>query len=120
MTSAGQPGSDAPESPDPGAEVAALEEVEPDRLLEGEDEATPHLDDALHWVKVYVELLDFKRTILATTERKVGTMDPDASAEVQKTDLKALHAEALRFERRLVYWRGRVAELQEAAGDRTD
>ena len=52
-----------------------------------------------------MELLEFKRTILATTERKVGTMDPDASVEVQKTDLKALHAEALRFERRLVYWR---------------
>ena len=45
-------------------------------------------------------------------------MEVDASIEVQKTDLKALHAEALRFERRLVYWRGRIAELHEKA-DRT-
>jgi len=95
-----------------GAEKAALEEVEPDRLLDGEDEKTRHLDDAEHWVKVYKELLEFKRSVLATTEEHVGTMDPDASAEVQQTDLKALHAEALRFERRLVYWRSRIAALQ--------
>ena len=104
------------QKPDPGAEVAALEQVEPDRLLEGEDENTQHLDDAEHWVKVYRELLEFKRSVLATTEEHVGTMDPDASVEVQKTDLKALHAEALRFERRLVYWRGRLVEMQEKAG----
>ncbi len=96
-------------------EKAALEQVEPDRLLEGEDENTQHLDDAEHWIKVYAELLEFKRSVLATTEEHVGTMDVDASLEVQKTDLQALHAEALRFERRLVYWRGRVSELREKA-----
>jgi len=100
------------EQPENGDEKAALEQVEPDRLLAGEDEDTQHLDDAEHWVKVYVELLEFKRSVLATTEKHVGTMEPDASAEVQRTDLRALHAEALRFERRLVYWRGRVKALQ--------
>lgn len=110
------PEDDASGTPDPDAEVAALEQVEPDRLLAGEDEDTQHLDDAVHWVKVYVELLEFKRSVLATTEKHVGTMDADAGAEVQKTDLKALHAEALRFERRLVYWRGRVAALQGERG----
>ncbi len=93
-------------------ERAALEQVEPDRLLAGEDEGTRHLDDAMHWVKVYSELLEFKRSVLATTEEHVVTMDADASVEVQQTDLKALHAEALRFERRLVYWRTRTAALQ--------
>jgi hypothetical protein len=102
----------ASEKPENGDEEAALEQVEPDRLLAGEDEHTEHLDDAEHWVKVYVELLEFKRSVLATTEEHVGTMEPDASAEVQRTDLKALHAEALRFERRLVYWRGRVKALE--------
>ena len=98
------------------AKEAAIEQVEPDRLLAGEDEGTQHLDDAVHWVKVYVELLEFKRSVLATTEKHVGTMDPDASTEVQRTDLKALHAEAMRFERRLVYWRGRVKAMQDQAG----
>ena len=105
-----------PDKPAPDAEVAALEQVQPDRLLEGEDERTQHVDDAVHWLKVYMELLEFKRSVLATAERHVGKMDPDAGAEVQKTDLKALHAETLRFERRLVYWRGRVAALQDQAG----
>lgn len=95
---------------------AAIEQVEPDRLLAGEDEHTQHLDDAVHWVKVYVELLEFKRSLLAVTEKQVGDMDPDAGAEVRRTDLKALHAEALRFERRLGYWRGRVSALQDQAG----
>jgi hypothetical protein len=93
------------------AEQAALEQVQPDRLLAGEDSGTVHLDDAIHWVKVYSELLEFKRSVLATTEKHVVTMDPDAGTEVQQTDLKALHAEAMRFERRLVYWRTRTAAL---------
>jgi hypothetical protein len=78
-------------------EKAAIEQVEPNRLLAGEDEGTPQVDDAVHWVKVYLELLEFKRSVLVTTEEHVGTMDPDAGVEVQKTDLKALHAEAIRF-----------------------
>jgi hypothetical protein len=108
-----------PEKPAPDTEAAALEQVQPDRLLEGEDERTQHLDDAVHWVKVYMELLEFKRSVLATAEEHVGTMDPDAGAEVQKTDLKALHAETLRFERRLVFWRERIAALQDQAGRST-
>ncbi len=96
-------------------EKAALEQVEPDRLLAGEDEATRHLDDAVHWVKVYSELLEFKRAVLATTEEHVASMDPDAGIEVQKTDLKALHAEALRFERRLIFWKTRTVALEGGA-----
>src|ERR1700730_19269582 len=106
------PPDDVSEHTKAGNEQAALEQVEPDRLLEGEDEDSQHLDDAEHWVKVYKELLEFKRSVLATTEEHVGTMEPDASVEVQKTDLKALHAEALRFERRLVFWRSRIATMQ--------
>jgi hypothetical protein len=108
--------SDSTETSQSEDEKAALEQVEPDRLLAGEDEATRHVDDAIHWVKVYSELLEFKRSVLATTQRHVVTMDSDASAEVQQTDLKALHAEALRFERRLVYWRSRIATLQAQSG----
>lgn len=99
-----------------GAEQAALEEVAPDRLLAGEEEDTRHLDDAVHWIKVYTELLEFKRSVLATTEESVETMDPDASREITETDLKTLLAEALRFERRLTFWRARAAELQGESG----
>ena len=98
------------------AEQAALEEVEPDRLLAGEEQDTRHAEDAVHWIKVYTELLEFKRSVLATTEESVETMDPDASREVTETDLKALLAEALRFERRLTFWRARATELQGEPG----
>ena len=50
-------------TPVPGeveAQNAALDAVEPERLLDGEDEQTTYADDAIHWTKVYRELLDFK------------------------------------------------------------
>ena len=35
------------------AQHAALDAVEPERLLDGEDEQTTYVDDAVHWTKVY-------------------------------------------------------------------
>lgn len=91
---------------------AALDAVQPERLLEGEDEHTSYVDDAIHWTKVYTELLDFKRNLLMMAEQRVKSMDTDASSEVKETDLKVLRAEAERFERRLSFWRGRSSELR--------
>jgi hypothetical protein len=104
---------DAPEPHE--ARQAALDAVEPERLLEGEDEGTAYLDDAVHWAKVYVELLDFKRNLLAVAEHHVDVMHDDAGIEVEETDLKVLKAEAARFERRLDFWQERIAAL-EASG----
>jgi hypothetical protein len=100
------------------AQAAALDAVEPERLLEGEDEHTAYVDDAIHWTKVYAELLDFKRSLLTLAEQRVPAMDDDASSEVQETDLKVLKAEAVRFERRLEFWHDRVRAL--GAGSVTD
>lgn len=93
------------------AQNAALDAVEPERLLEGEDEGTTYLDDALHWTKVYTELLDFKRGLLTVAEQKVTSLDGDAETEVKETDLKVLTAEAARFERRLAFWEARTDQL---------
>ena len=101
-------------APAPGhaeAVDAALDAVEPERLLEGEDEHTAYVDDAIHWTKVYTELLDFKRNLLTVAEQRVKSMEADASSEVKETDLKVLRAEADRFERRLSFWRDRSSEL---------
>ena len=49
-------------------ERAALEQVEPTGSSTARTRARHHLDDAEHWVKVYMELLEFKRSVLATTE----------------------------------------------------
>jgi len=97
------------------ARSAALDAVEPERLLEGEDEDTAYVDDAVHWTKVYTELLDFKRSLLTLAEQRVPSMDDDAGLEVKETDLKVLKAEASRFERRLEFWQGRIRELEAGA-----
>jgi hypothetical protein len=105
--------SDGP-PPKPGeATNAALDAVEPDRLLPGEDERTPHMDDALHWMKVYSELLDFKRRLLLVTDERLVAMGDAARAEVEGTDLKVLQAEADRLERRFDFWTAHAASLRE-------
>ncbi len=110
-------GSDLPEPPPPReARKAALDAVEPERLLEGEDENTAYLDDAMHWAKVYLELLDFKRDLLSVAEERMEEMHDDAGSEVEETDLKVLTAEAARFERRLEFWQERIAALQASSG----
>jgi hypothetical protein len=101
-------------TPVPGhqeAREAALDAVQPQRLLEGEDEHTAYIDDAIHWTKVYAELLEFKRSLLGVAEERVPSMDDDASSEVKETDLKVLKAEAVRFEERLAFWQDRVHAL---------
>jgi hypothetical protein len=111
-TSGGRP-PDA-EAPDPEeAADSALEAVEPDRLLPGEDERTPHMDDAMHWMKVYSELLDFKRRLLVVTDERLVSMGDAARAEVEETDLKVLQAEADRLERRFDFWTARAAAMRE-------
>ncbi|MEA2637452.1 MAG: hypothetical protein QOE18_509 [Chloroflexota bacterium] len=95
------------------ATEAAVESVDGDRLLAGEDEGTPYAADVLHWINVYSELLDFKRYIIGVTEERVPSMGPASAAEVTGTDLKILRTEAERFARRLVYWRGRAAAIDE-------
>jgi hypothetical protein len=92
---------------------AALETVEPERLLPGEDADTPYLDDAQHWLKVYAELVAFKVDILSVTEERIRGMDPDSGAEVAATDFKVLRAEEQRLKRRLAFWRARAATLEQ-------
>lgn len=104
------------EAPAPGeAADAALEAVEPERLLPGEDEGSVHPDDAVHWTKVYSELLSFKRSLLTVAEERITSMYDAARTEVEETDLKILRAEAQRLERRFEFWRARAASLIDRA-----
>jgi hypothetical protein len=105
----GPPDRDAPSAGE--AADAALDAVQPERLLPGEDETSVHMDDAVHWAKVYSELLDFKRSLLTVADAHLEAMARDARAEVEETDLKVLLAEAGRLERRLTFWRTRLAGL---------
>jgi hypothetical protein len=110
------PGESIGAAPSAGeAANAALDAVEPERLLPGEEEDSVHSDDAVHWTKVYFELLDFKRSLLTVAEQRIISMNDAARAEVEETDLKILMAEAQRLERRLEFWRTRSAALTDRA-----
>src|SRR4029077_17997009 len=101
-------------TPVPGhqeARDAALDEVEPDGVLEGEDERTEYVDDAVHWTDVYAELLDFKQSLLDLAERQVGAPQDPPGSQVRDTDRKVLAAEAARFRRRPAFWQRRVEVL---------
>ncbi|MGI8846794.1 MAG: hypothetical protein ACR2GX_00785 [Candidatus Dormibacteria bacterium] len=93
------------------AEKAASEAVDPDRLLDGEDPTSTFADDAVHWKRVYQELLDYKIELLATTRQRVEEMERRAAEEVEKTDLRVIGAEAARLRRRLDFWERRADEL---------
>ncbi|MDQ6742111.1 MAG: hypothetical protein M3Z97_04290 [Candidatus Dormibacteraeota bacterium] len=98
-------------------ERAGEEAADPQRLLPGEDPASPYPDDAQKWVEVYDELLRFKNRLLDVAEETLSDMhDEPARREVVETDRIVLRAEVDRFHKRLSYWQHRLAELQGGRG----
>lgn len=119
------PGGRPGEARDKRAKQAAADSVDParrlpgeegseDKLLPGEDPNAGYKDDLELWIKVYSELLDFKRFMLDGATARVGEMRTAAArTEIETTDLRAARAEAERFARRLAFWRGRLDSLME-------
>ena len=88
--------------------------ADPDRLLPGEDPASPYPDEAPKWGEVYEELLRFKKRLLGVAEETLSELhDKPARREVVDTDRIVLQAEVDRFQRRLSFWQRRLAELQD-------
>jgi hypothetical protein len=88
--------------------------ADPDRLLPGEDPASPYPDDAQKWVEVYDELLRFKNRLLDVAEETLTDLqDKPARKEVVETDRIVLRAEVDRFHKRLSFWQHRLAEFQD-------
>ena len=93
------------------AREAAEKAVDSDRLLEGEDPGSTYLEDALHWVRVYSELLGVKRALVGVSEDRLPDLPTEARHEVATTDLVVLDAVMKRFAERLAFWRERCVEL---------
>jgi hypothetical protein len=93
------------------AEEAAREIGSSDRLLPGEkeSEASAHLEDAVHWMRVYEELFGFKQNLLAVLVEQRDSVDPDGLDEVENDEI-VLTREADRLSSRLEFWRGEVAK----------
>jgi hypothetical protein len=93
---------------------AAEKAMDGDRLLPGEDPASQYLDDALHWLSVYTELLQAKAAMQeALNERLSQTTEAVAREEIGGTDVVILEREMRRFQDRIDFWRGRIKELKE-------
>jgi hypothetical protein len=92
--------------------TGATVETDAEVLLEGEDPASAHVDDAVHWVKVYGELCTVKFALLEHSDGLLhrGSAEPtDGDA-----DQRMLRAEADRLARRLEYWTQRTKQLVSA------
>ncbi|HEX6547543.1 MAG TPA: hypothetical protein VF134_02230 [Candidatus Dormibacteraeota bacterium] len=105
------------DSPDPEDTIEgqrALDSVDPDRLLSGEDPNTIYVEDAAHWVTVYSELVLFKERLLDTAQTGLADLSESvARAEAAATDLVVLSAERDRLRSRLDFWKGRQRELSD-------
>jgi len=95
-------------TPDEAADRA----IDEDGRLDGEDPNTRHTDDAVHWIKVYQELLAFKEDLLSRTDHVVNDMrEADAQTDAV-TDVVLLGTQADRYRRRLQEWTARAEELK--------
>lgn len=74
-----------------------------------EDPRTPYLDDALHWMTVYEELLAFAHSLRGGTPAEAGAERNGSAAAA--TCASQVDMMLRRFDERYVLWRQRAHEL---------
>ncbi|MBV8194718.1 MAG: hypothetical protein JOY80_04245 [Candidatus Dormibacteraeota bacterium] len=84
--------------------------LDPAEPLPGEDPDSPFLDDAIHWISVYSELLSLKRQLLQRADQVLVGAQADTEREAD-ADRDLLSRQAERYRRRLEFWRRRAKEL---------
>lgn len=92
----------------------ADEQGRQDKLLPGESSSmnSGDSDDAMHWVKVYAELVTFKDKLLDEVQRQKWKVGDEGQAEI-KADEDLLRPEAARLRRRLDFWRSQLRSRPE-------
>jgi DNA-binding response OmpR family regulator len=78
--------------------------------LEGEDIETSHWEDARHWLSIYADLLDFKRSILDRVRHDLSKLAPVAQRAAE-ADLQIIESQMHGYEKRLELWLRRLADL---------
>jgi hypothetical protein len=96
-------------------EEAARWAADLSRLMTGEDPNTLRLSDAIHWMRVYEELITVKDDLIQTAVSRLDDLHPEASEEIRGSDLILLKAERERFTHRLAFWKERHRELEDRA-----
>jgi hypothetical protein len=97
---------------------AARRAIDADLRLDGEDPNTSLVEDAVHWVKVYTELLAFKEHLLELSASDIGAMSELDARSDAATDEVLLEHQAGRYRRRLAEWKQRLGGLT-ASGSAT-
>lgn len=84
-------------------------------LLPGEDPTVESMQDMEHWIRIYSELLDYKRFLLKEAAAQAGELQTDvARREIETAGLGVFKAEAEGLSRRLSFWHGRLDTLKAA------
>jgi hypothetical protein len=87
------------------------------RVLEGENLESTFVDDAIHWVRVYGELIAFKERLLGDMGKSLPGLPAEAASEVRKVDMEITARQMERYKHRKSYWETRVEDL---AGERRE
>jgi hypothetical protein len=96
----------------PDADEAAERAVDQTALLDGEDPASKHPEDVLHWINAYSELIHFKEGLLNKSHNEIAEMEnPNARREADAVDVTILGAELDRYQKRLRFWKQRREDL---------
>lgn len=99
--------------PDDAAKQASEKAVDGQALLDGENPATRHPEDAEHWAAAYSELINFKESLLDNGESNIEQMsNPNSKLEARQVDMTLLQAELNRYRARLEFWKQRQKELR--------
>jgi hypothetical protein len=89
--------------------------IDPNRLLPGEQTDTTVSEDAVHWASVYTKLRDTKLQLIANLRELMERQPDDVKDELERADVRMLEMQVQRFEKRLAFWQGRLAELNGGA-----
>ena len=84
--------------------------VDEHTLLAGEDPSSTYVDDAVHWIRVYGELVAVKTMLLQRAEYAMAELTDDAVSDLS-IDQRLLRAQAERYRSRYAYWLARLSEL---------
>lgn len=74
-----------------------------DPLLEGERPNTTDAVDAHHWIRIYAELLEFKRRLLEKARFEMSLLSPEARPDVL-VDIELVQRQMDRYRRRREFW----------------
>ena len=78
--------------------------------MPGEDPKSIRPRDAAHWMKIYAEMIGFKRKVLGRVNVSLDGVSREARNELSE-DVELIEAQMRRYERRLRYWSDRAGAL---------